>query len=291
MPTPRALIIRAPGTNCDAELARAFELAGARATTVHLDTLIADPTPIDHADLIGLPGGFSYGDDIASGRIFAMRLRQNLYPALRETVARGCPVFAVCNGFQIAVQAGLLPGPSAGTPWPHTPAEQELTLTYNAGGRFIDTWVPVHAVPESVCIWTKGLTEAFSHAPQALMLPMAHGEGRLVAKDHSVLERLARHGQVAMRYGAAPRPPGQALHPDNPNGSTDDIVGICDTTGRVFGLMPHPERYLDWSRHPFWTRLDPAARSGDTPGLRMFKNAVQAARSLAAPSTHAAASR
>ncbi|HZW07625.1 MAG TPA: phosphoribosylformylglycinamidine synthase subunit PurQ [Phycisphaerales bacterium] len=281
-PAPRALIIRAPGTNCDGELARAFTLAGATADIVHLDALIADPSAIDRADLLGLPGGFSYGDDVASGRIFAMRLRKNLYPALREAVGRGVPVFAVCNGFQIAVQAGLLPGPAAGQSWPAEPAEQEVSLTYNSGGRFIDRWVPVHAVENSVCIWTRGLQDAFRESgdgagAEAMMLPIAHGEGRLVARDESVLERLRQNGQVALRYGAAARPAGAAVHPANPNGSSDDIVGICDTSGRVFGLMPHPERYLDWNRHPFWTRLDPGLRRGDTPGLRMFRNAVDAA--------------
>jgi phosphoribosylformylglycinamidine synthase len=271
------LIIRAPGTNCDGELARAFTLAGATAEVVHLDALIADPSAIDRADLIGLPGGFSYGDDVASGRIFAMRLKKNLYPALREAVSRGAPVFAVCNGFQIAVQAGLLPGPSAGQGWPNEPAEQEVSLTFNSGGRFIDRWVPVHAVENSVCIWTRGLQDEFRASPDSMMLPIAHGEGRLVARDGGVLERLRQNGQIALRYGSTPRAGGTATHPNNPNGSTDDIVGICDTSGRVFGLMPHPERYLDWNRHPFWTRLEAGTRQGDTPGLRMFKNAVEAA--------------
>lgn len=282
MPGPRALIIRAPGTNCDGELARAFALAGAAPEVVHLDALIADPRAIEAADLLGLPGGFSYGDDVASGRIFAMRLKKNLYPALREAVARGVPVFAVCNGFQIAVQAGLLPGPAAGQPWPAEPAEQEVSLTFNTGGRFIDKWVPVHAVESSVCIWTRGLQDDFRDAPEAMMLPIAHGEGRLVARDATVLERLRQNGQVALRYGAAPRATGSEAHPSNPNGSSDDIVGICDVSGRVFGLMPHPERYLEWNRHPFWTRLEPGTRRGDTPGLRMFKNAVEAALGAAA---------
>lgn len=275
---PRALIIRAPGTNCDGELARAFTLAGATAEVVHLDALIADPAMVERADLIGLPGGFSYGDDVASGRVFAMRLKKHLYPALRDAVSRGCPVFAVCNGFQIAVQAGLLPGPVAGQGgWPTEAAEQEVSLTHNAGGRFIDRWVPVHAVEGSVCVWTKGLQELFTGAPEAMMLPIAHGEGRLVARDHDVLDRLRSNGQVALRYGLSPRAASATLHPDNPNGSSDDIVGISDVSGRVFGLMPHPERYLDWTRHPFWTRLEGGVRKGDTPGLRMFKNAVEAA--------------
>ncbi|MFN7374129.1 MAG: phosphoribosylformylglycinamidine synthase subunit PurQ [bacterium] len=281
---PTALIIRAPGTNCDVELARAFTLAGAHTNLVHIDALIAEPGLIDRANLIGIPGGFSYGDDIASGRIVASRLRQHLYSKLRQAVGRGCPVFAVCNGFQIAVQAGLLPGPAVGQPWPTTPGEQQLSLSHNAGGRFVDRWVPVRAEGASVCVWTKGLAEAFDDRPEAMMLPIAHGEGRVVARSTGVLQRLSASGQVALRYGRTPVPsvPGQlgALHPDNPNGSSDDIVGVCDASGRVFGLMPHPERYLDWNRHPFWTRLPEGTRRGDTPGMVMFNNAVRAAREV-----------
>ena len=176
---PTALIIRAPGTNCDVELARAFTLAGAHTNLVHIDALIAEPGLIDRAEIIGIPGGFSYGDDIASGRIVASRLRQHLYSKLRQAVGRGCPVFAVCNGFQIAVQAGLLPGPAVGQPWPAEPGEQELSLSHNAGGRFVDRWVPVRAEGASVCVWTKGLAEAFADRPKAMMLPIAHGEGRV----------------------------------------------------------------------------------------------------------------
>jgi phosphoribosylformylglycinamidine synthase I len=272
---PTALVIRTAGTNCDAEMARAFALAGAEAKVLHLDRLIADPAPIESADLIGLPGGFSYGDDVASGRIFALRLRQYLYPALRNAVGRGCPVIAVCNGFQVAVQAGLLPGwgdEATAADAPMTPGasrpEQQVALCHNTGGRFIDHWVRIEPDPASVCLWTAGLAEAFhERASEALLLPMAHGEGRLVARPE-VLSRLSSQGQIALRY--APE--------DNLNGSSDRIAGICDPTGRVFGLMPHPERYLDWTRHPFWTRLSPSIRQGDPPGLVMFRNAVESLR-------------
>jgi phosphoribosylformylglycinamidine synthase len=282
---PLALIIRAPGTNCDGELARAFELAGAKVDVVHIDALVREPEQIDRADLIGLPGGFSYGDDVASGRIFAARLKQHLYPQLRAAAGRGCPMFAVCNGFQIIVQTGLLPGPETGaTGWSETPAEQELSLAHNRGGRFIDQWVPVRAEAASVCVWTKGLGEAFADRPEAMLLPIAHGEGRVVARSADVLARLERSGQIALRYGhqAESGASGGAdqTHRDNPNGSTSDIVGVCDASGRIFGLMPHPERYLDWNRHPFWTRLDGSSRRGDTPGMMMFRNAVAAARDV-----------
>jgi len=292
---PVALIIRAPGTNCDVELARAFALAGASPELVHVDALTTDPEAIDRAGIIALPGGFSYGDDVASGRIFAARLRTHLYPRLRAAAARGVPMFCVCNGFQIAVQAGLLPGPVAGQAWPELPGEQELSLAHNRGGRFVDGWFPVRAEPASVCIWTAGLVEAFKDRPEAMMLPIAHGEGRVVAANAAVLARLNVGGQIALRYGRTPpKPPAApapgtapqaalaAVHPDNPNGSSEDIVGVCDVSGRVFGLMPHPERYLDWNRHPFWTRLSAGQRTGDTPGLMMFRNAVRAAQGVLA---------
>lgn len=264
----RALVLRTAGTNCDAELARAFHLAGAAPDTVHLDRLIADPAQVDRYDLIGFPGGFSYGDDIASGRIFAVRLRQNLYPALREAALRGVPMIAACNGFQILVQAGLLPGPGAAGAWPESPPAQEVALAHNAGGRFIDRWVPVTFDPKSVCVWTQGLAGSFAGPAQrdVHLLPIAHGEGRVVLASPDMLSRLEAAGQIPVRYL------------DNPNGSHGGIAGLCDPSGRIFGLMPHPERYLDWTRHPSWTRLPAALRSEETPGLRMFRSAVAALR-------------
>lgn len=267
---PKALVIRAAGTNCDAEMVRAFQLAGAECDLVHVDRLIERPAALDAYDLFGFPGGFSYGDDVASGRIFAMRLRLHLYPALRRAAQRGALMMGACNGFQVMVQAGLLPGPAGvGEPWPETPPEQQVALTFNAGGSFVDRWVRVEPDPASVCVWTRGLGERFAGAAgeEALWLPVAHGEGRFVAKDQGVLRRLREGGQVALRYAAD----------DNFNGSEDRIAGVCDPSGRIFALMPHPERYLDWTRHPWWTRLDAGVRSGPTPGLCMFRNAVAAA--------------
>lgn len=263
----RALVIRTAGTNCDAELVRAFSLAGATPELVHVDRLIAEPGRVAGYDLIGFPGGFSYGDDIASGRILAMRLRERLYPALRDAAGRGVPMIGVCNGFQVLVQVGLLPGPMGDEGWPEEgPPAQEVSLTHNAGGMFIDHWFRVAGVANTKCLWTRGLDEAVEDSVRddVLMLPIAHGEGRFVTNSAGTLERLERGGQVALRYV------------DNPNGSMNDIAGICDATGRIFGLMPHPERYLEWEQHPYWTRLSGGVRRGETPGLRMFRNAVEA---------------
>ncbi|MEM9883901.1 MAG: phosphoribosylformylglycinamidine synthase subunit PurQ [Planctomycetota bacterium] len=243
---PTALILRTAGTNCDAELAHAFRLAGAEPTTLHLNELIDDPRKLERFDLVGFPGGFSYGDDIAAGRILANRLRHRLYEPLLAAIDRGVPMFGPCNGFQVLVKLGLLPDPHAGS--------QSVTLAHNDTGRFIDRWAPVRPEPESVCVWTRGLT--------AHDLPIAHGEGRLVAPP-DVLDQLETSGQVALRY--------DTRETENPNGSSRDIAGLCDPTGLVFGLMPHPERYLHPTNHPHWTR-----RAGDAPaGLRYFQNAVE----------------
>jgi phosphoribosylformylglycinamidine synthase subunit PurQ / glutaminase len=264
---PKALVIRAPGTNCDMEMCRAFSMAGAAVELVHLDALCADASVIGGFDLIGFPGGFSYGDDIASGRVFAMKIRERLYPHLRDAAARGCPMIGACNGFQVLVQTGLLPGPAAGAPWPDQPPAQTVALTDNKDARFHDRWVGMAYESSSVCLWTRGIDEGHDEQTRRLVhqLPVAHGEGRFVAADASTLEALAANGQIAARYT------------DNYNGSQEAIAGICDPSGRIFGLMPHPERFLDWTRHPFWTRLPESMRQGETPGLRMFRNAVEAA--------------
>ena len=276
---PNALVIRAPGTNCDAEMCRAFEAAGAKATLVHLDRLIADPAQVDAYDLLGFPGGFSYGDDIASGRVFAMKARERLYPALRAAVTRGCAVIGACNGFQVLVQLGLLPGPEAGSEWPSDAApSQTVALTDNVAARFCDRWVGMEYNAASPCVWTKGLAEGPAIRtgigetgkldPKTLrdinQLPVAHGEGRFTVLNPGVLASLERNNQVAVRST------------ETYNGSENSIAGICDTTRRLYGLMPHPERYLDWTRHPYWTRLPASVRGLETPGLRMFRNAVEA---------------
>lgn len=261
----RALVIRAAGTNCDAEMCRGFAMAGAEVELLHLDALLREPGRLDAYDLFGFPGGFSFGDDVASGRIFAMKVRTGLYPALREAVARGALMLGVCNGFQVMVQAGLLPGPEGA--WPvDAPPTQSLALTENKDARFCGRWVPVAYEASSVCVWTRNLWNAEDPeaAQHASTLPVAHGEGRLVADDASTIAALERSGRVVLRYR------------DNYNGSAGAIAGVCDASGRLFGLMPHPDRFLDWTRHPYWTRLTPALRRTPTPGATMFRNAVEA---------------
>ncbi len=280
---PLALILRTAGTNCDGEMCRAFELAGARAERIHIDRLIADPSRLRDADLIGFPGGFSYGDDIASGRVLAVKVRERLLGELLAAVERGVPIIGVCNGFQALVQIGLLPGrgiegsrqrgskggegAGAQASMPGSldasmPLKQSVALADNVTARFIDHWLPVE-FPESRCVWTQELWSDEAHAADVLRLPIAHGEGRFVAADETVLRAIENGGQVALRYG------------ENVNGSENAIAGICDATGLVFGLMPHPERYAEWTQHPYWTRLDRGLFNTPTPGLKMFLNAVE----------------
>ncbi|MFA7236616.1 MAG: phosphoribosylformylglycinamidine synthase I [Phycisphaeraceae bacterium] len=261
--TPQTLILRSAGTNCDVELAHAFHLAGSDTQSIHLNALIEHPERLAEFDILGFPGGFSFGDDIAAGRILANRLKHRLYPALRDFVAAGKPVIGICNGFQVLVKLGLLPDfdPQRDI----QPPTQTATLADNALPRFTDRWVSLRAEPQSVCIWTKGLDE--------LQLCIAHGEGRFLADD-TVLDQLETNRQIALRYT------------DNPNGSMRDIAGVCDKSGLVFGLMPHPERLNHPTNHINWTRNAPASRGVPAPapqlpgalGLTFFRNAVEYAQ-------------
>ncbi|MDA0802905.1 MAG: phosphoribosylformylglycinamidine synthase subunit PurQ [Planctomycetota bacterium] len=259
----RALVVTAPGINCDRELGEAFAAAGAEPEFVLLDVLRREPSRIDAFDLIGLPGGFSFGDDVAAGRVMAALMRREVYPAMRAAIERGTPIICPCNGFQIAVQAGLLPGPVStvhGGAWPDTPARPSMALSQNQSARFHDGWTRVEIPANTRCLWTAGLECTGDDA----LLPSAHGEGRFVTSE-AELVRLESNGQVAIRYAAEA----------NFNGSMGAVAGICDPSGLVFGLMPHPERYLHWTQHPWWTRMDRSWRATHEPlGLRMFRAAV-----------------
>lgn len=245
---PKTLILRTAGTNCDGETAYAFERAGADCETVHVNRLIERPELLADYQILALPGGFSYGDDIAAGRILANQIRHHLADAMRRFVESGRPIIGICNGFQVLVKTELLPGPLAGR------VGQTCTLAHNDSGRFIDRWVQLSGRGER-CIWTQGV--------ESIELPIAHGEGKFVPIDEGVREALWDNDQVALVYAAG----------DNPNGSVDDIAGVCDRTGLIFGLMPHPERYVDPVQHPAWTRQRLLSEEGQ--GLRIFRNAVQ----------------
>jgi phosphoribosylformylglycinamidine synthase I len=247
MATARALVLRAPGTNCDEETAAAWELAGATAEVRRLGDVLERPESLHNYQIITFPGGFSYGDDLGAGRIFASRLGTVLGDALRLFHERGGLLLGICNGFQILVKAGLLPGSSS-----------VASVTHNQSGRFESRWVRLAPTP--------GVTP-FLTDDEPIELPVAHGEGCYVAAD-------ANAGRVVLRYADAQGNPTDA-YPANPNGSAGAVAGLCDASGRIFGLMPHPERHIDPLHHPRWTRQGPRSE-GD--GLRIFRNAVTAVR-------------
>jgi len=259
----RVLLLRTAGVNCDRELAVAFHSAGASVDVLHINQLLADPGKLAEYQIFAIPGGFSYGDDIASGKILANQIVHHLGAPLRQWIADGKLIIGICNGFQVLVKAGLLPGPM-----PQLAPEDlfSTTLTHNSHARFEDRWVRLIAC-SNICKWIE--------PGKPLYLPIAHGEGRFVVRDPAVLAALQQNDQIVFRYVDAGAHPAVEF-PDNPNGSVDSIAGICDVTGRVLGLMPHPERFSNSLQHPFWDRY-PSPPLPD--GLQLFQNAVGFVRS------------
>ena len=255
---PRTMILRTAGTNCDAEAAYAFELAGAEVEKVHVKRLIENPGLLNAFQLLAIPGGFSYGDDIAAGRILANQITHHLHDPLHRFVESGHPVIGICNGFQVLVKTDLLPGPIAGC------SGQTATLTNNDCGHFVDRWVRL-SVRSRKCIWTAGIEQ--------LDVPIAHGEGKFVTANQQVRQALWKQDQVVFVYVKADGTPAGGQFPQNPNGSIDDTAGVCDESGLVLGLMPHPERFVVRTQHPSWTRRSDSSDEGE--GLRVFRNAVR----------------
>ncbi len=261
MKKPTVCVLRTAGTNCDVETAFGFSSVGASAERVHINELLGRPQMLQRYHILALPGGFSYGDDIASGRIFASELKHKLASPLRRFLCDGKLVIGICNGFQVLVKAGFLPGSAD--------LSQEATLALNDSGKFEDRWVYLkrHQTPDTrhQCVWTRGL-------PEVIYLPVAHGEGKFLVNDRAVLERLEKNGQIVLRYCDARGNP--AGYPANPNGSLAGIAGICDESGRILGLMPHPERHIEPTQHPRWT----GGPSRFADGLMIFENAVSFVR-------------
>jgi phosphoribosylformylglycinamidine synthase len=253
MPRPRVLILRAPGSNCDAEAQYAFELAGATAERIHINRIREDPAQLQRYQVLVVPGGFTYGDDVAAGKILANQLSHFLGDELRAFRDREKLILGICNGFQALLKAGLLLPPDNAGP--------VATLAHNASGKFEDRWITLQASPGH-CPFLTGI--------QRIHLPIAHGEGRFLCREEWMLHGLEQAGQVVLRYVDEQGRPGP--FPVNPNGSQGDVAGICDPTGRVLGLMPHPERHVLATQHPQWTRRG-LAPEGD--GLALFRNAVR----------------
>lgn len=268
MATPRVLVLRAPGTNCDEETAYAFEKAGAKAERIHVNRLAENPALKDRYQILCLPGGFSYGDDVAAGRILASQLQRHLADLVDRFVhGQGDRlVLGICNGMQVLMRMGVLTDASNGQDRA-SQREAVATLTWNNHGRFEDRWVHL-AVDDTPCVFLKDV----SH----LYLPMAHAEGKFVATGPEAVERLREQGRLALRYcvdESAAISDDVLPFPANPNGSDANVAGVCDASGRVFGLMPHPERHLEATHHPFWTRRKEQPEEGD--GMLIFRNAVR----------------
>lgn len=256
---PKVIILRTAGTNCDYETQAAFELAGAIATRVHINEIINGSVNLNDFQILALPGGFSYGDDIASGKILANEIKYKLMDEIKKFNEYGKPIIGICNGFQVLVKMGLLPDDNF---------KQSCSLIFNDSDRFECRWVYLKVNNFNTinkCLWTKNL-------PPIISLPVAHGEGKFVTIDNTVLKRIEKEGKVVFRYTDLY---GQKQgYPFNPNGSLNNIAGITNSRGNILGLMPHPERFIFSWQHPGWTN-----RSFNSDiygfGLKIFRNAVE----------------
>jgi phosphoribosylformylglycinamidine synthase len=257
----RAIVITGFGLNCEAETAHALTLVGAGVEQVHLNDLIVDPAALERCHILVLIGGFSFGDHIGAATVFANRLKYRLREPIERFVASGRLILGICNGFQTLVKFGLLPGLDGDL------VSRRVTLTANDNGLFRNDWVHLRTDHASPCIFTRGI--------ETIDLPIRHGEGKFVPESDDLLDRLREQHLVPLRYAdpATGKPTG--AFPHNPNGSVDNVAGICNPTGRVFGMMPHPEGSWSPLLHPDWPRR---RLNGDLPergdGLRVFENAV-----------------
>jgi len=252
----KTLILRAPGTNCDVEAMFAFQQAGSEVSLVHVNRLIRGEERLADYQIMCVPGGFTYGDDISAGKVLANELRLKLADDILRFIEEGKLVLGICNGLQVLVKAGFLPEPSGAS-------EARLTLAANDSGKFECRWVYLGVNKKSPCIFTRGIDR--------LYLPVANGEGKIVTRGDGISDL-----NIALYYTDEQGDTG-AGYPFNPSGSERNIAGICDSSGRVFALMPHPERHIRGTQHPQWTRLG-ARQYGD--GFQVFKNAVEWAENL-----------
>ena len=255
----RILVVRAPGTNCDQETGYAFEREGAEIQHLHVNALLGNPKLLASAHGLAIPGGFSYGDDLGAGTVLGTTIRAKLGDPIRRLVDKGGIVLGICNGFQVLVRTGLLPG------WEEDPAP--VSLAFNAQNRYEDRWVTLRA---------ESSISVFVQRGDLIHCPVAHAEGRFLPRDSAVLARLQQADQIALRY-VAPDGTVPAAFPHNPNGAVDDIAGVTDPTGRILGMMPHPERnQFPWQDPRFHAGLAPKVPEG----LKFFERAVAHLRTL-----------
>ncbi len=267
----KVLVLTGYGLNCDNETAYAFKLAGATPSRIHINALIDGSVDLNDFHILVFGGGFSWGDDHGAGVIQAVRLKTNIGEKIKTFIDDGKLVLGICNGFQTLVNMGLLPG------FDNDYSSRKVALAYNDCGNFRDDWVNLSVNEKSPCVFTKGL--------KLVEYPIRHGEGKFYA-EQEVLDTLFAKNQIVVQYAKNDGSPAGKSFPENPNGSVYDIAGICDETGRIFGLMPHPEAFKHFTNHPSWTRdLEKAKREGAgldnemTDGLRLFQNGVDYIRS------------
>ena len=271
MAKARAIVITGNGTNCEVEAAHACRLGGFdEAAIVHIAELLAGDIRLDDFHFLNLTGGFLDGDDLGSAKAQANRLKyarvdeleEHLFDQLLRFIAAGKPILGVCNGFQLMVKMGLLPALGGEL------LKQQATLTFNDCGRFQDRWVYLKVDPDSPSIFTRGIAKG-------IYLPIRHGEGKFVAASPQVLEGIEARNLATLKYSLPDYSAATMEFPLNPNGSQNAIAGVCDESGRLMGLMPHPEAFVHRVNHPRWTREE-LPEEGD--GLTLFKNAAQYVR-------------
>ena len=245
----KTLVLAGDGLNCEHETAFAIELAGGKADICHVNSLFENPKKLLDYAVLAIPGGFSFGDEVSSGKLLAVKLRLILGDTLQEFIDRDRLVIGICNGFQMLVKLGLLPVSKQG--------QQQMTLTHNRQHQFINQWVTMT---------TEGNSPFFSDfkANEKIALPIRHGEGRLVLPIGSDGSELLPH--IALQYTR------------DVNGSFNTIAGLSNTKGNVLGLMPHPEGFVRWTQHPTWTSLSASEKEETPVGLRIFKNMIEAAK-------------
>lgn len=271
----RVAVLFGFGINCDRETAAVFDMVGGTSERLHVNNLVQGNRSLEEFDILAVPGGFSFGDHLGSGRLLGNRLRFALREQLQKFVSSGKPIIGICNGFQALVKTGLLPGPENASLEPDL--IQRASLTLNNTGRYEDRWVTLEFDSQSPCIWTKGI--------QRIECPVRHGEGRFVMPTNSELDRLSTNHQLTVRYVDPSTESGAGLSDDllpfplSPNGSMRNIAGICDPTGLVFGLMPHPEAFYTMWLHPEHTSMKLNEDEWEGAGLQIFRNAVEYVRS------------
>jgi len=248
----KSLILSGYGINCEAESKHCVEKTGGLADIMHINTVIERPSTLENYNMLFIPGGFCFGDDLGSGKVLANKMRFKLPEHLLDFVKEDKLVLGICNGFQVLVKMGLLPEPDF---------HQRVTLTFNDSGHFEDRWVALKANEKSPCVFTKGIGR--------ILLPVRHGEGKFIANDEKIMKSLADNNQIALQYVDENGKLG--AYPYNPNGSQMNIAGICDRSGRIFGMMPHPEAFNIVQNCPYWT----SGLIKEAQGLRIFQNAAQ----------------